>query len=92
MIRIPACCKTSRTGPLHFVSRSQIRTRWASASAIVSVRPTWRMKASSGCGVDPRICTGRDARWITNTVYTVTSPRQVQTSVVKKSAPTIASW
>jgi hypothetical protein len=67
-----------------------MRTRPGSASAIESVRPTCRMKASSGCGVDPRICTRRDAKWITNTVYTVTKPRHVQTSVVKKSAPTIA--
>jgi hypothetical protein len=41
------------------------------------------------CG--PRICTRRDARWMTNTVYIVTKPRHVQTSVVKKSAPAIAS-
>src|SRR5437764_9642146 len=42
-----------------------MRTRQVSASAIVRVRPTWRMNASSGCAVDPRICTRRDARWIT---------------------------
>ena len=37
-------------------------------SAAVSVRPTWRMNSSSGCGVDPTICTRRDARSMTNTV------------------------
>ena len=34
----------------------------------VRLRPTWRMKKSFGCGVDPTICTRRDARSITNTV------------------------
>jgi hypothetical protein len=82
---------TSWNGPLHFVSRSQISTRQISASAIVSVRPTWRMKASSSCSVGPRIWTRRDARWMTKTVYMVTEPRHVHTSVVKKSAPVIPS-
>ena len=42
---------------LHFRSRSQISTRWSlnRPSAAVSVRPTWRMKRSLGCGVDPTI-------------------------------------
>ncbi len=30
--------------------------------------PPWRMNASSGCNVDPRIWTRRDSRWITKTV------------------------
>jgi hypothetical protein len=64
----PAFCKISRTGPRHFASLAQIRTRQVSMSAMVSERPAWRIKASSGNGVDPRICTRRDARWITNTV------------------------
>jgi hypothetical protein len=46
----------------------QISTRRTRASAIVIVRPTCRMNASSGCGVDPRICTRRVARLMTNTV------------------------
>jgi hypothetical protein len=33
-----------------------------------SVRLTWRMNSSFGCGVDPTIWTRRDARSITNTV------------------------
>src|SRR5262245_11580559 len=55
-------------GRLHFVSRSQIRTPHVSESAIVSVRTIWRMNASSGCGVAPRMRTRRDASSITNTV------------------------
>src|SRR5262245_25450849 len=47
-IRIPASRRHSRTGSLHIASRSQISTRKASASAMVIVRPTWRMNASSG--------------------------------------------
>jgi hypothetical protein len=45
------------------------------------------MNVSSGCGVDPRIWTRRDAKWIAKTVYMVTKPRHLHTSVVKKSAP-----
>src|SRR5262245_30814232 len=37
-------------------------------SAAVTERLIWRMNRSSGCGVDPTMCTRRDARSITNTV------------------------
>jgi hypothetical protein len=60
-----------RTDALHLPSRSQINTRWptkAPSSAAVSVRPTWRMNQSLGQGVEPTICTRREARSITNTV------------------------
>src|SRR5919197_1230916 len=89
-IRIPPSRRHSRTGPRHFVSRSQIRMRHVSASAMVSVRPTWRMNASSSCDVDPRIGTRRDAKWITNTAYIVTKPRRVQTSV--RGAPRVGPF
>ena len=61
----------ARTGALHFVSRSQISTRWpprTPSSVAVSVRPTWRMNPSSGCGIEPTMCTRREARSITKMV------------------------
>jgi hypothetical protein len=69
--RTPASSTSRRTAVLHLPSRSQINTRWLTStpsSAAVRVRPTWRMNLSSGCGVDPTICTRREARSITNTV------------------------
>jgi hypothetical protein len=43
-------------------------------SAMVSVRAICCMNSASGCGVDPRICTPRDARSMMKTVYYVTRP------------------
>ena len=40
----------------------------ASGSAIVSVRTICCMNTAAGCGVDPRICTPREAKSMTNTV------------------------
>ena len=51
----------------HFRSRSQIKrcgACTAPSSAIVSVRTVWCMNRASGCGVDPRIFTRRDAKSI----------------------------
>jgi hypothetical protein len=42
-----------------------------------------------GYGVEPTIWTLRHARSVTNTLQSVTRPRHVLTSVVKKSAPAI---
>jgi hypothetical protein len=47
---------------------SQITTRRDQLSASVRFRPTWRMNAPSGCGVDPSTWTRRDARSMTKTV------------------------
>lgn len=74
-------------------SRSSGITRWFTrtpSSAVVSVRPTWRMNRWSGEGVEPTICAWREAKSITDTVSHVAKPHQVQTSVVNKSAPAIA--
>ena len=57
--------------PLHFRSRAQINTCdacTAPSSAIVNVRTICGMHSASGCGVDPRICTRREAKSRTNTV------------------------
>ena len=43
----------------------------------------------AGWGVEPTIWTRRECNSITYTVYIVTSPRVVQTSVVKKSAAAV---
>ena len=75
---------------IHLASRSQVSTRHPSASASVRFRTIWHMNVSSGCGVEPRIWTRREASSITKTVYNVTKPCQVQTSVVKKSAAAIS--
>src|SRR5205823_3913205 len=45
-----------------------ISTRHTSPSAIVRVRTTWPMNASSGCGVDARTWTRREASSMANTV------------------------
>jgi hypothetical protein len=90
---IPSSRRRRRTFALHFRSRSQITSFGACPavpSAIVSVRTTCCMNSASGCGVDPRICTRREAKSIAKTVSYVTKPRQVHTSAAKKSAPAIA--
>jgi len=69
--RMRASRSRRRTSWLHFRSRSQINTcgtLTTSASAIVSVRTICCMNSASGCGVDPRICTRRDARSMMKTV------------------------
>jgi hypothetical protein len=51
--RIPASRSRRRTSPLHFRSRSQVKTfgtGTASLSAIVSVRTICYMNSASGCG------------------------------------------
>jgi hypothetical protein len=68
MTRSPASCNRARTASLHFASRSQIRTVYTCPPAGVTVRATWRMNASSRCGVDPRIWTRREASSMTKTV------------------------
>src|SRR5262245_10462040 len=68
MTRSPASCRRVRIPSLHFASRSQINTRHVPVSAIVRVRATWAMKASSGCGVEPRIWTRRELTSMTKTV------------------------
>ena len=69
--RMPPSAKVRRNVGLHLVSRSQMKIRWPSStpsSAAVSIRATWPMNASSGCGVDPMRCTRRDASSMTKSV------------------------
>ena len=54
--------------PCVFAPFSTVWSRSSPLSAAVSVRLTWPMNSSSGCDVDPTMCTRRDARSMTNTV------------------------
>src|SRR2546425_8038165 len=54
-------------------------------SSIVTLRATWTIHASLGCGVTPALWTFRLARWRKKSTEYVTSPAVVQTSAVKKS-------
>lgn len=50
---------------------------------------SWRLKASSGCDVQPTICTRRVARSSRSASRTLPTRATSHTSVVKKSVPTI---
>ena len=69
--RTPAVKSHCSTALLHFGSRSQTKIfplcKRASDS-FVTDRRHWMTKASSGYGVEPRICTRRDCNSITNAV------------------------
>lgn len=63
--RMPASPNRCRTSRPHFRSRSQMSTWWPTkipSSAAVARQTTHCMNSSFGYGVDPRMCTRREAR------------------------------
>jgi len=62
MLDRPSAGRPGSAGAREFMIESLATT------AIVKVRTTCCMDGASGCGGDPRICTRREAKSMTNTV------------------------